>query len=320
MSPQVWRTRVPEELYPTRYISMRTAEYLERRAREPERSFLAFCSYPDPHHPFTPPGRYFEMYAPDEIPLPESFHDPHERSMEHYRRRLAHPGRQITPMAPFAPTEEQFREMAAAEYGMISMIDDGVGEVLSALERTGLAENTVVVFTSDHGDMFGDHGMMLKGSMHYEGCLRVPLLIAAAGRTPGRSDALVSSLDLAQTVLELAGASEYQGMQGVSLAPVLDDPRARVRDHVLVEEDQMFDMARLGQPLRMRSLICEEGRITLYRGSPHGELFDRARDPGEMSNLYGRPEARDLQVEMTDRLAHRMIEYADESPVPTHMA
>ena len=109
-------------------------------------------------------------------------------------------------------------------------------------------------------------------------------------------------------------------MQGISLAPVLDDPKARVRDHVLVEEDQMFDLAGLGQPLRMRSLLCDEGRITLYRGSPGGELFDFARDPGELSNLYGRAEARELQVELLDRLTRRMIEYADESPVPTHMA
>ena len=318
-SPQVWRTRLPEELYPTRYVTMRTVDFLDRRQAQ-DQPFVAFCSYPDPHHPFTPPGRYFDLYDPAAIPLPESFDDPHENSMDHYRARLAKRGEQLTRMAPFAPTAEQFREMAAAEFGMIAMIDDGIGEVLAALERNGLADDTVVVFTSDHGDMFGDHGMMLKASMHYDGCIRVPLLISAPGRAPGCTRALASSLDLAQTVLDLADAPVYQGMQGVSLVPLLDDPDASVRDHVLVEEDQMFDLAGIGQGLRMRSLLTEEGRITLYRGAQHGELFDLQRDPGEMQNLFGRPEHRELQTELLERLARQLLEYADDSPRPTHMA
>ena len=319
LSPQVWRTSLPEDMYPTRYVTLRTVEFLERR-RGVDEPFLAFCSYPDPHHPFTPPGRYFDLYDPSEIPLPESFDDPHHGSMNHYRTRLAKRGEQPTRMAPFAPTAEQLREMAAAEFGMIAMIDDGIGEVLAALERTGLADDTVVVFTSDHGDMFGDHGMMLKASMHYEGCIRVPLLVSAPGRAAGRTSALASSLDLAQTVLELAGAPVYHGMQGVSLVPLLDDPSATVRDHVLVEEDQMFDLAGVGQGLRMRTLVTEQGRITLYRGAQHAELFDLERDPGEMANLFGLPEGRDLQVALTEQLARHLLEYADDSPRPTHMA
>jgi arylsulfatase A-like enzyme len=302
---QIWRTRVPEELYPTHYVTMRTCEFLEQRTSQPDQPFLAFCSYPDPHHPFTPPGRYFDMYDPDSIPLPASFDDPHNDSMAHYRARRAQRGEQVGRMAPFSPTERQFRQMAAAEYGMISMIDDGIGEVLATLARTGLADDTVVVFTSDHGDMFGDHGMMLKAGMHYEGCTRVPLLIAVPGKQPGVSNSLVSSLDLAQTVLELTDEPEYQGMQGTSLAPLLDDPARRVREHVLVEEDEMFDLAGVGSMLRMRTLIAEEARLTIYRGSAEGELFDLERDPSEMSNLYDKAAGRALRAEMAERTRAR---------------
>jgi arylsulfatase A-like enzyme len=313
-SRQVWKTRVPAELYSTSYITQRTVEYLEKRARAPESPWLAFCSYPDPHHPFTPPGKYFEMYDPEKIPLPETFSDSHAGSVPHLRRMIASRGAQRGMITPFAPTAEQFRQMAAAEYGMLAMIDDGVGAVLDALERSGQSDRTFVIFTSDHGDVFGDHGLMLKGAMHYEGCIRVPLAIAGPGIEPGVSRSLASSLDLAQTVLELAGVQAHHGMQGVSLVPLLANPGAVVRDHVLVEEEQMADMLGVGRPLRMRTLVTEDSRLTLYDGSDEGELFDLERDPRELENLWSRLDARARRTEMMERLARLLMEYSDPSP------
>ena len=316
---QVWRTAVPEDLYPSHYVTQQTVSFLERQ-RDAKRPFLAVCSYPDPHHPFTPPGRYFDLYDPNDIPLPSSFHDPHVDSMQHYRRMKKYQGKQAAQMAPWAPTAEQFREMAACEYGMISMIDDGIGRILASLEANGHADDTVVLFTSDHGDMFGDHGVMLKAAMHYEGCIRVPLLIATPGREPGACTSLVSSLDLAQTILELADSEQYLGMQGTSLVPLLDEPGKRVRDHVLVEEDEMFDMVGSGQPLRMRTLVTDEARISIYRGETEGELFDLERDPDELHNLWKQGEASALRAEMTEKLARSLMHYDDDSPRPQAMA
>lgn len=317
---QVWRTAVPEELYPTHYIAQRTVEFIERQAGNRAQPFLAFCSFPDPHHPFTPPGRYFDLYDPKDMELPASFDDPHGDSPEHYRKKASFRGKQGALMAPWAPNADQYREMAATEFGMIAMIDDGVGRVLGALESAGLRDETIVVFTSDHGDMFGDHGMMLKAGMHYEGCTRVPLLIDVPGKAPAVSHSLVSSLDLAQTVLDLCDEPEYQGMQGTSLAPLLDDPSKQLHDHVLVEEDEMFDLAGIGDMLRMRTLVTDEARFTIYRGTEEGELFDLERDPAEMKNLYSKPEGRALRAKMAEKLARAQMEYADMSPKPTHMA
>ena len=148
-------------------------------------------------------------------------------------------------------------------------------------------------------------------------------MIAAPRRVqgaPGVSSSLVSSLDLAQTVLDLAGCPEYMGMQGTSLAPLLDDPTRRVRDHVLVEEDQMFDLARVGQPLRMRTLLTEEARLTLYQGSPSGELFDLGRDPGEMRNRFESRDARALRADLTERLARLQMEYGERGQRPASLA
>jgi arylsulfatase A-like enzyme len=319
-SRQVWKTRVPEALYSTSYVTQRTVEYLETRARTPDAPWLAFCSYPDPHHPFTPPGKYFEMYDPEKIPLPATFSDPHSGSVPHLCRMIQNPGMQRAAIAPFAPTAEQFRQMAAAEYGMISMIDDGIGAVLDSLERTGQSARTFVIFTSDHGDVFGDHGLMLKGAMHYEGCVRVPLTIAGPGIEPASSRSLASSLDLAQTTLELAGVPAHHGMQGVSLVPLLANPGAKVRDHVLIEEEQMADLLGVGRPLRMRTLVTEDSRLTLYDGSEEGELFDLERDPRELENLWSRLDARSRRNELVERLARLLMEYSDPSPKPTCVA
>jgi arylsulfatase A-like enzyme len=168
------------------------------------------------------------------------------------------------------------------------------------------------VFTSDHGDMFGDHGLMLKATMHYQGCLRVPLLIARPGQTATRTDALASSVDLAQTFLDLAGLAPFADMQGVSLAPVLDDPTARVRDHVLVEED--FPLARHGSPLplRSRTLITAQHRYSRYSGGDM-EIYDLTADPDELSNLAVRDPGSPLRVQLAEQLLDAMTTVA---PMP----
>ena len=259
------------------------------------------------------------MYDPESVALPATFDDPHEGGAPHYRRMLAARGseRKMPIIAPFAPTEAEFREMAAREYGMIALIDKGIGEILQTLARLGLSDDTIVFFTSDHGDMFGDHGMMLKGAMHYEGCIRVPLVAAGPGIAPGLRRGLACSLDLARTILELAAVEPCHGMQGASLGAMLADPSAEVRNEVLIEEDQIHDMLQVGQPLRMRSLITGDGRLTVYAGSAHGELFDWREDPGERRNLFAEPSAARFRAEMMDRLSRAMMQHADTSPQPT---
>lgn len=317
--PTVWRTRCPEELYPTTWITDRTVEFIEK-AKDDDAPFFAVCSYPDPHAPFTPPGRWFDMYDPADMPLPATFWDPHERSMPLFRFLAEHRGVQPITMIALMATEAQYRDMAARQYGAISLIDHGVGRVLEALERTCQAEDTVVIFTSDHGDMFGDHGLIYKGLMHYQACIRVALTIRAAGVVPGETQSLASSLDLARTILELTGTEGYYGLQGESLVPVLDDPAASVRDAVLIEEEQMMTHPDTGRPVNMRTLVDREARLTLYGDPRFGELFDLKTDPDELHNLYGDPAAAGLQAAMTERLAQALITHVAHDEKPEYVA
>ena len=140
------------------------------------------------------------------------------------------------------------------------------------------------MFTSDHGEMMGDHSLMLKGNLHYQGVLRVPLTVAAPGFGPARSTSLVSSLDIAPTMLELCGLRGHRGMHGESLRPLLDDPTVSVHDHLLVEDDVSPVIARLiGVPARMRTLMTADARFA--RDSDGFEqVFDLDSDPAETTD------------------------------------
>ena len=304
---QVYQPVVPESLYSTTFVTEQSAAWIEDSARRDE-PWLLQCSYPDPHHPFTPPGDWWDAYDPAAMPIPASFDDPLEDAPAHLRLiQKLNPGR--NPVQMFGPTREQLQHAMAAEFGMIEMIDQGVGKVLAALERTGAAENTLVLFTSDHGDMFGDHGLMLKGWMHYQATLRVPLVIAPPVHTPSRTSSLASSLDLAQTVLDYCGLEPFEEMQGTSLRPLVEDPSASVRDHVYVEDDNPNWRRMRVLPAKARTLVSDEGRITRY-ASGELEVFDLGGDPDEMSNLAGKPGGRDRQAHLSERLTDALIQYS----------
>ncbi|MEX0941144.1 MAG: sulfatase-like hydrolase/transferase [Pseudomonadales bacterium] len=316
---QIYKTALPPELYPSTYITEKTVEEIESAAND-GRPFFIHASWPDPHHPFTPPGKYYDLFAPDEMHLPQSFDDPHTDSMPHYQLMVAHRGHMLFHNVDgWAPTEDQLRHALAAEYGSIALIDDGIGRILQALDAAGVADNTIIIFTSDHGDMFGDHGVMFKHAMHYKGCIRVPLVIARPGDKGQSTDAFAGSIDLARTILDLAEVDGYHGIQGTSLAPLLDDPAASVRDCIYIEEDQKEDMTGGGVDTRMRTLVSNDGRLTLYAGHSHGELF-AGDDLDEMNNLFSKPNGQALRHHMMEQLMREIMTHADVSPRPTHNA
>ena len=307
---QVYQPTLAEEFHSTTFVTEQTIAWLERQTQKKGAAapFFLQCSFPDPHHPFAPPGRWWNAYRPEDMPDPTNFDDPLTDAPAHLRLiRNMKPNK--NPVQMFGPTREQVRHAMAAEFGLIEMMDNGIGQILAALDRLGLAQDTVVVFTSDHGDMFGDHGLMLKATMHYQPCLRVPLLIAKPGQTGSTTKGLASSLDLAQTFLDLAGAAPFADMQGVSLAPLLDDPTTRVRDHVLVEED--FPLARYGSPLplRTRTLITERYRYSRY-SSGDVELYDFETDPGELRNVAVDPGYQPVRAELSERLLDALTHIA----------
>jgi arylsulfatase A-like enzyme len=317
---QVYRSEVPVEVYPTSYVTDRAVGRLEELAAQPD-PFLLFCSYPDPHHPFSPPGDYWGRYRPDELGAPATFDADHHGLPEHVRLLLAERGRPpVDPTMTWAPTADQLRHAMAAEYGMIELLDDSVGRVLAALEQLRLAEDTIVVFTSDHGDLFGDHGLMLKHFVHYEGVTRVPLTVRVPGGAAGRRETLTSSADLVPTLLELTGTRPYLGIQGQSLVGPLTGATSQVRRGLLIEEEHPFGTSGLPGPARIRSFVGERGRLTLYGDGLPGELYDHETDPTEQHNLHDEPEGDKLRVALTEAMAYELVALADRGLAPTASA
>jgi len=322
-TPQAWRTRLPEELYPTSYIAERMLARLEDCAADPARPFFLKCSFPDPHHPFTPPGRYWGLYDPREIELPASWNLDRAKAPPHLRwaldQRDSGKAAKHSP-ALFACSEREAREATALTYGMISMVDDAIGRILDRLKALGLAENTIVMFTADHGDYMGDHQLMLKGPMHYQALVRVPFIWREPdGGARGRRSALASTLDIARTVLERAGLEPYQGLQGLSLLPSVNGSRDG-RDAVLIEEEGQRVYLSFNSRVRVRTLVTERHRLSLYDGVEWGELYDLAGDPHELDNLWDDPQSAGLRAALTERLARTMVAHSDTNPYPSGLA
>jgi arylsulfatase A-like enzyme len=323
VAPQAWRTRVPEELYPTAYVAERTIKFLENYSRtDRSKPFFVQCSFPDPHHPFTPPGRYWDMYNSEEIALPPTFNSS-ERPIAAHLRELYDERAQNKSnrdgQRTFAITEREAREAIALTYGMITMIDDAIGSILGWLKTLRLDHDTVVIFTSDHGDFMGDHQLLLKGALHYRGLVRVPFI----WRDPNAeahgvvNDGLCGSLDIASTILDRAGLAGHNGMQGLSLLPAVNGAPTG-RDSLVIEEHQRRGYMGFKNNFRARSLITNNNRLTLYEGVDWGEIYDFSADPHEQNNLWNEPGSQNRRHDMMEQLARKMMELADSSPLATH--
>jgi len=310
--PEWWQLHAapyPEEIHSTNYVTERTIDFIERSEADDD-PWMAWCSFPDPHHPMAPPEPWFTRHDPNDIELPSTFHDPGNDWAPHlHLLRSLDPSRKQW-VSPFGPTPDLARAAIAATYGMIEYIDAGIGRILAALDRLDATDDTIIVFTSDHGDMMGDHGLMLKLIMHFEGCLRVPLIISAPGRQPARTSSLAASIDLPHTLLDLCGVAEYQGMQGTSLAPILDDPLAHVRDTVFVEDD--FPAAETGAPLplKTRTVVTVTHRYS-RDSNGHETLYDLEHDPDELINLAVANRDPAARVAALDVLCEQMLRADD---------
>lgn len=311
--PQAIRTKVPEELYHTRYIENIAADYLKDPARH-DNPFFAFVSFPDPHHPYNPPGKYWDMYDPDDFDVPENFeNDPGSKLLRWLREeqgtiRGLH-------MGPNPVSKREIQEAMALSAGMITMIDDAVGAILEALKENGLADNTIVIFTSDHGELMGDHGLLFKGPLHFQSTIRVPMVWNDPRKKQvASSSALASTMDFAPTIMAEAGVEPYHGIQGLDISSTFTGAD-NVRDGLLIEEDSHAPMC-FKKPPRVRTIQTERHRMSLVIGEQAGELYDLKDDPNETRNMFDAPESAGLRATLMEQLADLMGQADDSSPRP----
>ena len=315
------QTSMPSEHHQTTWCAERAIAFIEENERF-DRPWLFSINPYDPHHPFDPPAAYLERYLDrlDEIPLPE--YEEGELDGKPVYQRQDHRGAyNQSDNFPFAEMDDDdHRLLRAAYWAMVDLIDDQVGRVFDALEATGQADDTLVVFTSDHGEMLGDHGIYLKGPYFYDPAIRVPLIVAGPGVERGvESDALVELADLAPTLVDAAGVAPYEGMQAQSLWPLLTGdagPDAH-RDSVYCEYYNA--MGWHDDPTPYATVIrTEDHKLVRMHGQDLGELYDLGDDPGEVENRWDDPAYAERKAGLLARLSDRMAETAD--PLPERQA
>lgn len=313
--PQAERTQIPEDLYPTSYIKQQAKTYLHNHLNAEQPTFT-FISFPDPHHPWNPPGKYWDMYAPEQFDIAVKYSD-HQQPplhLRHWKAKLDDGSQETGRQFAFMTNEQNIKQAMALTAGMITMIDDAIGEVMDVVRTSGQAHNTVVCFTADHGDYLGDFNLLLKGGWLKQSICQVPFIWADPTQSQqANTHALASTIDIAASVLDRAGIDVFNGNQGKSLLAALDsdDP---IRDCLLIEENDPLPRYGMKQPGRVRQVLKDNWSLTLIQGLEDGELYDRNTDPHECQNLWNHPDHQHKQAEMVLALSHLLMQQMDESP------
>ena len=317
--PQAVRTALPEELYSTTYIAERAESWLRSR-KGSDRPFFLMVSFPDPHHPFNPPGRFWDMYHPRDMDQPGAFACPDWTPPPHvagiFETRNAG-GARLDGMGTIGCTEREALEARALTCGMISMIDGAVGRVQEALDHSGRKTETVVTFTTDHGDHLGDHRLLLKGAEQYEQITRVPLIWSdPEGPTGERTDAIGQTHDIGVTILERAKVEPAFGMQGRMLGGL----GGAGREFAFIQYDHQKTNPGIGLEPRIHTIRDRNWRLSVVDGEAWGELYDLVSDPQEIENLWSEPVASKDKARLMEILVRAEMATIDRSPRPTGLA
>jgi len=293
-----------------------TGQFLEQLAAHPtDRPFFAVCSYNAPHFPMIVPEPYDRLIDPDDVPLPPSLRSgPATKPGEVARSKFAQHAADLD--------EGEWRRLTAHYWGMCALVDAQVGRIMDYLASEQLLDDTIVVFTADHGDMMGAHGLLEKGyPLHYEQDLRVPLIIADPDSPGGtRPEGIVTLMDVLPTVAELADVALPGGHAGISATAGLREAGATLRPHAIAETFtyngteggdgeyvSLDDFEALNGTANL-SIRTPEARY-VFRWNDVDELYDLSADPHEIHNRA----ADASHQQQTQRLREALLEEVERT-------
>lgn len=290
-----------ERYFQDTFFADETVRYL-RETRDPEKPFLLWSSYVLPHTPLVPVKEYFDLYDPEKLTLPERSANELEDGFTGNLIRSQERGW-------YTQTDEELGKAIAGYYGNITQMDACVGKVLDALDELGLSENTIIVYTTDHGEMAGAHRTWTKQNM-YEQSVGVPLIV----RLPDDSNAntsqdhLIEQIDLYPTLAELCELPKPENIQGRSFASLLRNEAYEPREYAyseyhFVHRDFTRDDRYVGKP-PMLMVRTDQWKLN-YLSWERSELYDLWNDPKEFTNVIDEPANADIAKELTD-IAKRM--------------
>lgn len=276
----------PEHLTHTAFVGSEMDHFIRNHIDQP---FFAIAGFYAPHTPLNPPQRFVEMYEQGKLPLPE-MNDGENK---------------------FGLSDAEWQQVKAYYYAMITQVDEEVGRIIKALEETGQLENTVVIFTADHGEHLGDHGLIQKGPPGYDSCSHVPLIFSAPGQIESgiQAEQLVEAVDIAPTVLDFCSVQTPPWFQGRSLLPILQGDKYDERSSVFIEFRSPFGIS--SKTVRNHKYkLCEiDGDKEL--------LFDLEKDPNELNDVASDPEYSQALQDMRVELIKRWFSVEKQYPLKT---
>ena len=274
--------QVVTNVFSSELFANAAVHFLEKQS--PGEPFLMYVAFTSPHDPRTPPDDYERMYAPEKMKLPPNFLPEHPFDNGEMKVR-------DEALLPWPRTEEGVRGEIADYYGMITHLDAQVGRILQTLESRGLADNTIIVFGSDHGLAIGSHGLLGKQNL-YEHSTRAALILAGPGIPQGkRFDSLCYLYDLYPTLCELADVHVPESVEGQSLLPVLRGKAPSGRKAIFTAYKDV-----------QRAIRGERWKMITYPQAGRTQVFDLAHDPDEMNNLAGTRRAARVERELRSLL------------------
>lgn len=286
---RMYPSPVPAEAHDTRYITELGLDFINRHAGK-DQPFFCHISYVDPHDPYNPPEPYASMFSPEDMldALPQEW-------TEEDFPYLAQAQKGYLRFDKIKDSPEAVAKLRALYHGSIKFIDDQIGRVIARIKDLGIWDDTIIIFTTDHGDLMGDHGLIAKGETHYDACIRTPLIVSGGPIAKGVvSERLTSSLDLYPTLCAWAQTpkEELPPIEGISFANVCtgvsDDPHQEIG--VMMGNSS--------------TIITQDGyRLTLHTAQKlTGQMFYLRQDPFEQHNLYRDPAYNAKKQELLERL------------------
>lgn len=300
---QKYKWDIPEEYHYNTWIAERSNALIEQFV-EDDKNFFLWSSFFDPHPPYLVPEPWCDMYDPEKLTIPKGKPGEHEQNPPHFQMT-----QELNPdFSAYKETgfgihgyrshvnfdDKHYKKLTSTYYGMVSMMDKYIGEILDKLDELGIADDTVIVFTSDHGHFFGQHGLQFKGGFHYEDLIKVPFIVRCPGEVPAgkQSDAIQSLVDLAPTFLDFANISIPHAMTGISQKEVWKDHKKEVRDHVICE------FRHEPTTIHQKTFVDTRYKVTVYYNQTYGEIFDLKEDPHEHKNLWDLSAYQDLKMKL----------------------
>lgn len=295
---------LPEEMHQTYWTGMMGCEEIKKYSFE--NPMFMWLSFVDPHHPFDPIKKFADLYSEmeKENKISKEFLDtnrPEHLFRQGERGYWPGGGEQHN------FTEKEIEKITKYYYAMVSFIDQEIGKVLDCLKEKGELENTIIVFTSDHGEYLGDYGLLKKGPFMYENLVKVPLLFWGKGINKNIvTDEIAENIDILPSLLELIGEEIPYGIQGVSLKNILQGKKQnKSKKGALITYDAH------DRGIHIKTYRTKNYKLTIYLDEEYGEFYDLEKDPLETKNLYFDKEYDQIKNKILLELCHKMIESSD---------